>query len=99
MLGRSIRHEWIFDESSQQKQWYIGTVVSVLSGTYGDMNAVYEVLYEGEDEAYEIVVSWTLIPHLSIFHMTEKIKIPAFSSKIIYLNIIVLHRSRFAIVN
>jgi hypothetical protein len=46
-----------------------------------------------------IVVSWTLIPHLSIFHMTEKIKIPAFSSKIIYLNIIVLHRSRFAIVN
>ena len=54
MLGRSIRHEWIFDESSQQKQWYIGTVVSVLSGTYGDMNAVYEVLYEGEDEAYEI---------------------------------------------
>jgi hypothetical protein len=29
-------------------------LLSVLSGTYGDMNAVYEVLYEGEDEAYEI---------------------------------------------
>ena len=48
-MGRSIRHE-----TSQQKQWYKGTVVSVLSGTDGDLNAVYEVLYEGEDEAYEI---------------------------------------------
>jgi hypothetical protein len=52
-LGRSIRHEWIV-ETSQQKQWYKGTVVSVLSGTDGDSNAVYEVLCEGEDEAYEI---------------------------------------------
>ena len=40
--------------SSQQKQWYIGTALSVLSATCGDLNAVYEVLYEGEDEAYEI---------------------------------------------
>ena len=54
MLGRSIRHEWIFDESSQPNEWYTGTVVSVLSGTYDDLNAVYEVLCEGEDEAYEI---------------------------------------------
>ena len=53
-LGRSIRHEWIVDETSQQKQWYKGTVVSVLSGTDGDSNAMYEVLCEGEDEAYEI---------------------------------------------
>ena len=53
-LGRSIRHEWIVDETSQQNQWYEGTVVSVLSGTDGDLNAVYEVLYEGEDEAYKI---------------------------------------------
>ena len=53
-LGRSIRHEWIVDETYQQKQWYKGTVVSVLSGTDSDLNAVYEVLYEGEDEAYEI---------------------------------------------
>ena len=50
-LGRSIRHEWIVDETYQQKQWYKGTVVS---GTDGDSNAVYEVLCEGEDEAYEI---------------------------------------------
>jgi hypothetical protein len=49
-LGRSIRHECIV-ETSQQKQWYKGTVVS---GTDGDSNAVYEVLCEGEDEAYEI---------------------------------------------
>ena len=48
-MGRSIRHE-----TSQQKQWYKGTVVSVLSGTDDDLNAVYEVLYEGENEAYEI---------------------------------------------
>ena len=53
-LGRSIRHEWIVDETSQQNQWYEGTVVSVLSGTDSDLNAVYEVLYEGEDEAYKI---------------------------------------------
>ena len=53
-MGRSIRHEWIVDETSQQNQWYEGTVVSVLSGTDGDLNAVYEVLYEGEDEAYKI---------------------------------------------
>jgi hypothetical protein len=53
-LGRSIRPEWIVDETSQQNQWYEGTVVSVLSGTDGDLNAVYEVLYEGEDEAYKI---------------------------------------------
>ena len=48
-MGRGIRHE-----TSQQKQWYKGTVVSVLSGTDDDLNAVYEVLYEGENEAYEI---------------------------------------------
>ena len=53
-LGRSIKHEWIVDGTSQQNQWYDGTVVSVLSGTDGDLNAVYEVLYEGEVEAYKI---------------------------------------------
>lgn len=53
-LGRSIRHQWIINENSRDKEWYKGTVVSVLSGTDGNMNAVYEVLYDGEDKLYEI---------------------------------------------
>lgn len=52
-MGRSIKHEWI-DETSQQKEWYKGTVVSLLSGTDGRLTAIYEVLYEGEDEPFEI---------------------------------------------
>ncbi|CAC5417656.1 unnamed protein product [Mytilus coruscus] len=54
ILGLSIRHEWIIDETSQQKEWYKGTVVSMLSGTDGRLNAIYEVLYEGKDEPFEI---------------------------------------------
>ncbi|CAG2223289.1 unnamed protein product [Mytilus edulis] len=53
-LGQSIRHEWIIDETSHKKEWYKGTVASMLSGTDGRLNAIYEVLYEGEDEPFEI---------------------------------------------
>ncbi|VDI47752.1 Hypothetical predicted protein [Mytilus galloprovincialis] len=53
-LGRTIKHEWIIDETSQQKEWYKGTVVSLLSGTDGRLTAIYEVLYEGADEPFEI---------------------------------------------
>jgi len=51
-VGRSIRHEWIVDEISQRKEWYKGTVLSIVSD--GQLNAKYDVLYEGDDEAYEV---------------------------------------------
>ncbi|CAC5417661.1 unnamed protein product [Mytilus coruscus] len=54
IFGPKHRHEWIINETSQQKEWYKGTVVSMLSGTDGRLNAIYEVLYEGEDEPFEI---------------------------------------------
>jgi hypothetical protein len=38
-LGRTIQHEWIVDEASQQKEWYKGTVMSVISGNDGKLNA------------------------------------------------------------
>ncbi|KAK3108124.1 hypothetical protein FSP39_001687 [Pinctada imbricata] len=53
-VGRCIRHEWIVDEDTQEKQWYTGTVISLISGCDGHINAVYEVVYDGEDEPYEI---------------------------------------------
>lgn len=53
-MGRSIKNEWIIDEQLGKKEWYKGTILSVLSGTDGNLNAVYEIKYEGEDEAYEI---------------------------------------------
>ncbi|CAC5417646.1 unnamed protein product [Mytilus coruscus] len=59
-LGRGIRHERIIDETSQQKEWYKGTVVSMLSGTDGRLIAIYEVLYEGEDEPFEIDHSYVV---------------------------------------
>lgn len=51
--GKSIKHEWIVDEHLGTKHWYTGTVLSVMSGTDGDLDAVYEVLYE-DDEVYEV---------------------------------------------
>lgn len=53
-LGQSIKHEWVVDEVSKQRKWYEGFVVSILSGSDGDRNAVYEVQYEDDEEAYEI---------------------------------------------
>jgi hypothetical protein len=53
-LGRTIQHEWIVDEISQQKEWYKRTVMSVIYGNDGKLNAVYEVLYDGDDDAYVI---------------------------------------------
>jgi hypothetical protein len=41
---------WIVDETSQKKEWYKGTVMPVISGNDGKLNAVYEVLYNGDDE-------------------------------------------------
>jgi hypothetical protein len=45
-LGKTIQHELIVDETSQQKAWSKGTVMSVISGNDGKLNAVYEVLYD-----------------------------------------------------
>ena len=53
-LGRCIKHEWVVDEKADQREWYRGTVLCVLSGIDGDLNAVYEVLYDGDDDVYEI---------------------------------------------
>ena len=53
-LGRTNRHEWIVHEISQRKEWYKGTVVSIVSGTDGHLNAKYDMVYEGDDEAYEV---------------------------------------------
>ena len=39
---------------NQEKQWYTGTVISLISGCDGHTNAVYEVIYDDEDEPYEI---------------------------------------------
>jgi hypothetical protein len=53
-LDRTIQYEWIVDETSQQKEWYKGTVMPVISGNDGKLNAVYEVQYDGDDDAYVI---------------------------------------------
>ena len=53
-MGRTIRHECIVHEISQRKEWYKGTVLSIVSGTGGHLNAKYDVVYEGDDEAYEV---------------------------------------------
>ncbi|VDI61228.1 Hypothetical predicted protein [Mytilus galloprovincialis] len=53
-VGRSIKQQWIIDEDANHKEWYKGTVVSLLKGTDGKLNAVYEVLFDGDDDVYEI---------------------------------------------
>ena len=42
-LGRTIQHEWIVDETSQQIEWYKGTVMSVISGNDGKLNTAYVI--------------------------------------------------------
>lgn len=53
-MGRRISHEWVDNDSSQKKTWYEGTVIRTLLGKDGDPTAVYEVLYDGEDEPCEV---------------------------------------------
>ncbi|CAC5366257.1 unnamed protein product [Mytilus coruscus] len=52
-VGRHIMHEW-FDEETNSNKWYKGVVITVLKKLDGDEDAVYEVLYEGCDDSYEI---------------------------------------------
>ena len=39
-LGKTIKHEWIEEDRSN---WFIGKVLSLLRGTDGMPNSVYEV--------------------------------------------------------
>jgi hypothetical protein len=48
-LDRTIQHEWIVDETSQQKEWYKGTVMSVISGNDGKLNGpVWPTVSQGQ---------------------------------------------------
>lgn len=51
-VGRRISHQWIEEDGS--KQWYKGTVLSVVKGVDGDLKAVYQVQYDGELESYDV---------------------------------------------
>ncbi|KAJ8309411.1 LOW QUALITY PROTEIN: hypothetical protein KUTeg_014285 [Tegillarca granosa] len=53
-VGRRIAHEWIEDEIKDVKKWYTGTVTGISSGRDGNPDAVYDVLYDGEDEVYSV---------------------------------------------
>ncbi|VDI39695.1 Hypothetical predicted protein [Mytilus galloprovincialis] len=50
--GRRITHEWILEDRC--KNWFKGLVLSVLKKSDGDVNAVYEIKYNGEDDANEV---------------------------------------------
>ncbi|XP_063414164.1 uncharacterized protein LOC134696586 isoform X2 [Mytilus trossulus] len=50
-LDKRIEHKWIVDNTSE---WYKGTVLSVKSGKDGVKGAIYEVLYDSDDNPYEI---------------------------------------------
>ena len=49
-VGRGIRHQI----RVHQRQCYTGSVLSVVSGQDGHPDAVYEVLYDREQELYEV---------------------------------------------
>ncbi|KAK3108844.1 hypothetical protein FSP39_017117 [Pinctada imbricata] len=70
-VGRRISHEWVIDEQKGLTEWYPGTVVSLLSGKDGEPGAVYEVLYDDDEEPYEVD------------HLTEDLK----SSSVKFLDI------------
>lgn len=53
-VGRTIKQQWVIDENKNQREWYKGTVLSVVSGVDGAADAVYEVQYEGEEDPYEV---------------------------------------------
>ena len=51
-VGRRILHKWNLADGSTE--WYTGTVLSLLAGTDGTEDAMYEVKYDNDNEAYEI---------------------------------------------
>ncbi|KAK3101484.1 hypothetical protein FSP39_003938 [Pinctada imbricata] len=53
-VGRQILHQWCTDETKNTLEWYEGTVLDCIRGVDGNKNAVYEVMYKGENEAYEV---------------------------------------------
>ncbi|XP_033733747.1 uncharacterized protein LOC117322908 [Pecten maximus] len=53
-VGRKILHEWCVDEATGSMKLYKGKVLGVLKGKDGQPDAKYEVLYEGEDDSYEV---------------------------------------------
>jgi hypothetical protein len=52
--GRRISHQWIVDEATGEKQWYTGTVLETVEGVDGKPGAVYDILYDGDDEAFTV---------------------------------------------
>lgn len=50
---RHIQHEWIVESVTIREEWYKGNVLRVLSENDIDIDAVYEVQNEGEEEPYE----------------------------------------------
>ncbi|OWF39676.1 hypothetical protein KP79_PYT19098 [Mizuhopecten yessoensis] len=53
-VGRRIQHEWCVDEATGETKWYIGTVLEVIKGKDGHPSAIYEILYDGEDEPQQV---------------------------------------------
>ena len=45
---------WKESDTCDTTQWYEGTVTAVISGTDGSPTAVYEVLYDEDDEPYAV---------------------------------------------
>ncbi|XP_033749368.1 uncharacterized protein LOC117334049 [Pecten maximus] len=53
-LGRRIAHKWNIEEDTNKQRWFNGTVLSVVSGKDGNVDAVYEILYDGDSDSYEV---------------------------------------------
>ncbi|KAL4217840.1 hypothetical protein ACF0H5_022579 [Mactra antiquata] len=51
-VGRRINHQWKLDDLSVK--WFSGSVLGTSKGKDGDPKAVYHVLYDGEDEPYDV---------------------------------------------
>lgn len=54
LVGRRISHEWIVEEGTGKSEWYDGTVLEVVKGKDGEVSAVYNILYDGDEESYEV---------------------------------------------
>ncbi|KAJ8315541.1 hypothetical protein KUTeg_007691 [Tegillarca granosa] len=53
-VGRTIKHEWIVDKVTNRREWYRGTVLSVVFVVGGEPSSVYDISYEGFEDSYEV---------------------------------------------
>ena len=65
---------WKESDTSDSTPWYQGTV-TVISGTDGSPTAVYEVLYDGDDEPYEVDHLMEDFQQFSVKYLTFKVLI------------------------